>query len=274
MIGLMQFRSFDEAKHDIDEWIKTFKERYDLILGIPRSGMFVASYISTKLCIPLSTPDNFLEGKVWFTKEVPMNEINNVLLVDDGVGRIDGQMKFNYTKLKEKYPDLKITKASLYVYPDCVEAVDTYYGFLDKSRLNREEWNLLHRKHAILASDMDGVICHDWDPNRYKNYEDFILNAEPYLIPKFTIDFIITSRLKKYEEETKAWLKKYHVKYHALIMSNGLLPSAEYKSGCLEKFPIDWFWESNFSEADYINKNTGMCVLSIEGMKLLRQRKI
>jgi uncharacterized HAD superfamily protein len=271
MKGLIQFRSFNDAKKDMDEWIKTFKERYDLILGIPRSGMFVASYISTKLCIPLSTPDDFLEEKIWFTKEVPMNEINNVLLVDDGVGRIDGQMKQNYDRLKNKYPELKITKASLYVYENCTSAVDLYYGFLDKSRSNREEWNILHRKHGILASDMDGVICNDWDPNKYKGYDDFINNTEPYLIPKFTIDFIITSRSKKYLEETKAWLKKYKVKYHVLIMSDGTLPSAEYKSGCLTKFPIDWYWESNFSEADYINKTIGICVLSIEGMKLLRQ---
>lgn len=236
--------------------------------------MFIASYISTKLCLPLTTPDCFIKGETWFTKEVPSKEIKKALLVDDGVGRINGTMQANYDKLKEKFPTVKITKASLYVYKDCVSAVDLYYGFLEDHRLNREEWNLLHRKHGILGTDMDGVLCHDWDPNRYISYEDFLKNAEPYMIPGFVIDYVITNRSVKYYNETKEWLEKYGVKYKVLIMSNGKFDSVYFKSQTLLNYSCDWFWESNYSEALFINKAVGIAVLSFEGMKLLKQTRV
>lgn len=36
MIGIQQFRSFEDARCDMEQWVKTFKERYDVIIGIPK----------------------------------------------------------------------------------------------------------------------------------------------------------------------------------------------------------------------------------------------
>ncbi|MCW4009160.1 MAG: hypothetical protein NWF05_00880 [Candidatus Bathyarchaeota archaeon] len=203
MMCIQAFRSFQDAMRDLDEWVKTFPERYDVIVGIPRSGMFVASYIATKLGVPLSTPDDFVRNEIWFTCVLKKpTDIHKILLVDDGVGRIDGQMKQNFYKIKTVFPTLEIKRASLYIYKNAVEAVDRYYDYLDDNHLNREEWNLLHRKYGTLGVDMDGVLCHDWDPARYRTYETFLQTAEPFMIPKFKIDFIITNRHKKYANET------------------------------------------------------------------------
>jgi adenine/guanine phosphoribosyltransferase-like PRPP-binding protein len=44
----------------VDEWVKTFDIQYDLIIGIPRSGLLVGCMIATKLAKPLATPDDSL----------------------------------------------------------------------------------------------------------------------------------------------------------------------------------------------------------------------
>ncbi len=266
-----EFKSFAQAERDIDEWTKTFPERYDVVIGIPRSGLYVASYIAIKLGIPLSTPDNFLRGEVWYTNECQKPSIRKALLVDDGIGRINGQMSSNFYRLSKAFPNIAITKAALYGYPDVTRAVDLCFGFLHSERLNREEWNIMHRKIGVSASDMDGVLCHDWNPLRYKSYSDFIENVEPYLIPRFRIDYIITSREEKYREATLKWLLRNEVNFGELLMMktpNSKVGSVEHKSRCLKKVKATWYWESNEDEAIEIFRKTGIPILSIESMRL------
>ncbi|MCW4009161.1 MAG: hypothetical protein NWF05_00885 [Candidatus Bathyarchaeota archaeon] len=69
------------------------------------------------------------------------------------------------------------------------------------------------------------------------------------------------------------WLKKNGVNFNTLIMNDGSMSAAEFKVRCLMKHPCEWFWESNYAEALFINKVVGMAVLSVEGMKLLQQTK-
>ena len=272
---LEQFRSFSDAERDIDKWIKTFPMRYDLIIGIPRSGLYFASYIAIKLGLPLSTPDNFLRGETWFTKAVPMSiKFHNVLLLDDGVARFDGQMFDAFTKIKTAYPDLAITKAALYVYPEVAGAVDMFFGFLDSQKLNHEEWNIMHQKFGVTASDLDGVICHDWEPARYKSYDNFIENAEPYLIPRFKIDFIITSRPEKYREATLNWLNRNNVCFGQLLMmenqQHDITQSIRHKVQHLKKIRPSCYWENNLVEATEINRLTKIPVLYTDQMVLIK----
>ena len=45
------FVTIDQASIWTTEWIKTFPDQYDLIVGIPRSGMLIATIISLKLVL-------------------------------------------------------------------------------------------------------------------------------------------------------------------------------------------------------------------------------
>ena len=268
-----QFRSLNEADRDIVQWIKTFNQRYDAIIGIPRSGLYIGSFIAIKLGLPLSTPDLFIRGIVWQSSTVPKPKINKVLLVDDGVGRVNGQLMQSYEKLKNKFPELEIIRAALYIYPDCEKAVDTFYGYLAQNRGNREEWNIMHRKYRKLAVDMDGVLAHDWNPDLYQSYEHFVHNTQPYLIPQYKIDYIITNRNESYRKDTIEWLNRYNVQYEHLIMNSNSEPSEIFKSNILKQIKPDWYWESNYHEAVFINNKTGIPVLSIEGMKPICPKK-
>jgi|WetSurMetagenome_2_1015567.scaffolds.fasta_scaffold70964_3 orotate phosphoribosyltransferase len=267
-VPLMEFRSLVQADSDVDEWVKCFPERYDLIVGIPRSGLIVAARIATKLGLPLSTPSCFLRGEIWYSATVDKPSIHHVLLVDDGVGRVNGQMQDAYAKIKAAYPQLKLTRAALYVYPDVSSAVELFFGYLNAERLNREEWNLLHRKHGITATDMDGFLCHDWAPTLYPSYDLFLEQTNPYLIPNWEIDFIVTGRQESTRQKTVAWLNRNGVKYRQLIMNNGHMPNEAFKAQTLRRLHPDLYIESNTSEAQFISHRSCVPVLSIEDMTL------
>ncbi len=268
--SIREFTSFKQAEKDISEWIKTFPERYDLVLGIPRSGLYVASLVALKLGLPISTPSAFLRGEVWFSKGAATSVLRTVLLVDDGVGDgFDGQMVQNFNVLTQAFPNLRFVRAALYIYSNCANAVDLYYRFYDVQYLNREEWNLLHRKFGVVGFDMDGTLCHDWDEKRYSSYNEFIVCAEPYLIPNFKIDYIITSREERYRDETLAWLNKYGVKFGQLIMRKNRDKSAVFKATQIKALKLDWYFENNLAEAKFIHKKTGVPVLNVSSMSLI-----
>ena len=92
-------------------------------------------------------------------------------------------------------------------------------------------------------------------------------NVEPYMIPNFTIDAIITSRLEKYREQTEEWLKKNKVKYRELIMLNDSTrnsqKSVSHKVTVIKKTKPSWFFESDFSEAKEIKRRTKCNVVCV-----------
>lgn len=53
-----------------NEWLKSFPTTYDLIVGIPRSGLLVASIIGLKLGKPLTTPELFSLDRYWISERI------------------------------------------------------------------------------------------------------------------------------------------------------------------------------------------------------------
>jgi len=270
-----KFISYEKAERDIDKWIKTFPERYDLIIGIPRSGLYVASYIATKLGLPLSTPDNFIRGDIWFISGIQQSVIRKILLVEDSSAcQSNGQLIKNYNLLTNSSPKLEITPATLYkVFTNQKETI------LQKELLFTKtltppycfEWNLMHRKYGVVASDLDGVLCHDWEPDLYESYKVFLEKSQPYLIPKFRIDYIITSREEQYRSLTLNWLKKYSVDFGNLIMiknHNSSWSGIKNKTKWLKRLHPTWYWESNIYEAYSISKLTNIPILCTDNMTL------
>ena len=65
-----KFVTIDQASIWTMEWIKTFPRQYDLVVGVPRSGMLIASIIALKLGKGLTTPELLQEGKCWHSSFV------------------------------------------------------------------------------------------------------------------------------------------------------------------------------------------------------------
>ena len=232
---------------------------FDCVIGIPRNGLLFANIVASRLGLPLSTPTNFCRGEVWQSKKAfKTTEYKKVLLLEDSLSILSTQLTDNYLKLQTTFPSLQIDTASVFIEPNAIETVD-YYG-LAKYPPNIFEWNLLTACGVFgnLCTDLDGVLCKNGDPK------------QPYLIPKFPIQAIITARIENERLETEKWLANQGVKYGQLIMRPNLsVPNIDFKVKWLKQLNPFWFWESEHYEALKIHQKTGLPVLDVENMQIL-----
>ena len=281
----LTFVNIDQATIWTQEWIKTFPHRYDLVVGVPRSGLFIASIIAVKLGRPLTTPDLLQKGEFWHSKKVKdrpdLGKVNRILLVDDSIdsGR---SLARAYDIVRSATRDCEITRACLIVREEARESVELYHQVLAPPRTF--EWNILHRKigsqfeHGLLGVDLDGVLCVDPPPGAdedEKAYLEWLPVARPYLVPEFEIDVIVTCRLEKYRPQTEAWLEQNNVRYRDLVMWD--LPAKSDRRGRFARHKIDsllgikpdMFWESNWDQAQAIWNETRIPTLCIDRMTML-----
>ncbi len=273
--------SYEQASTYTKKLAKIIPNEFDVIVGIPRSGLFVADIIATKFGRPLTTPDLFIKNEFWENALIRTPKIiKKVLIVDDSVGE-GTALKKAKEKLLEFDPKLIIKTASPFSLTSGKDSVD-YVLFIKKPDCVFE-WQIIHgSKYTTLSCDMDGVLCEDcpWGINLMEEeYIHWMQNAKPFMIPINKIDTIITSRLEKYRKITETWLKKNNVKYKNLIMLNlgddynkTLEVVIKFKSAALKKYNSDWFWESDFRQAFEINKNTKIPILCTKEMVLLDKK--
>ena len=281
----INFVTIDQASLWTAEWLQTFPRQYDLIVGVPRSGMLVATIIALKLGKGLTTPDLLKRGEYWHSsragEKLKIDELKHVLLVDDSVhaGRA---MPKAMEEMKSIGGSFDITPAALIVREETKHHVDLYHKVIEAPR--SFEWNILHRKigsrneQQILAVDLDGVLCAnppegaDADESWYLEWME---RASPYLIPGFEIDAIVTCRLEKYRSLTEEWLERHQVRYRELHMWD--VPDkaargdgfARHKIERLLSIKPDMFWESNWGQAQRIFEETKIPTLCVDEMILL-----
>ena len=271
----VNFYSFNEAMNMTAKWADTLPSDFDVVIGIPRSGLFIANMIALKFGKPLSTPDNFIQGEIWHTSTgtIP-KKIEKVLLVEDAVryGRVLTQA---LKQLKKFDANLTIKVASFIVRPEALGMIDYYLMPIEPRVTNICEWTLLScQTTGKLDVDMDGVLCKECTPEIDADevkYIDWLKSVEPHMIPNFQFEAIITSRLEKYRPQTEAWLKEHGVKYKSLMMMDLNDKSAKtfknvvaHKVRCIKQTKPYWFWESNIAQANAIHRKTGKPVLCVD----------
>jgi orotate phosphoribosyltransferase len=267
------FVSFSELMHWTNDWVKTFPQTYDLVVGIPRSGLLVANIIALKLGLPLTTPDNFKNDRLWASKLIEnRKKYQNVLLIDDSI-ESGNSMGTAYEFLKSCNKTVNITKGALIATKNSICLIDLFYKTVPQPRVF--EWNLLHSKKGKTCSDLDGVICENCPPGidaDEEQYKKWLLHAKPYLIPDFEIDAIISCRLEKYRAQTELWLAKNGVHYKELILWD--IATKADRKGNHAQHKIRWllqikpvlFIESSLWEAEQIFAKTKIPALCTDKM--------
>ena len=71
----MNYRSVSDLNLDIKQWITELPNDFDLIVGIPRSGLLVANILSLYLNLPLTDVDGLLESRI-FESGLRLNLLN------------------------------------------------------------------------------------------------------------------------------------------------------------------------------------------------------
>ena len=278
----MNYRTISDLNQTILKHLYILPRDFDLIVGIPRSGMFPANLLALYLNKPVTDLGSFINGHIYKTGErgqfIDVKYYKKILIVDDSISSGSAINKCNeQDKHLEKSFDIKY--CAIYVIPGKENMVDYLFDIVPLPRYF--QWNILN--HTILEKscfDIDGVLCVDPTPEENDDgvkYTDFLLHARPLFIPGAPIGTLVTSRLEKYRKETEIWLKKNDIKYNKLVMLN--LPdkearikanchashkAEEYKKGCYALFI-----ESSLNQALEINKMTKKPVLCTENFEMI-----
>lgn len=278
----MYYRNISDLNKVILKRLSILPRDFDLIVGIPRSGMLPANLLALYLNKPYTDLHSFANGHIYKAgargQFFDIKSFKKILVVDDSIASGSALEKCKES-LKEVAPDFDISFCAIYVVPGKEKLADYYFEVIPQPRYF--QWNILN--HTILEKscfDIDGVLC--VDPTEEQNddgpiYTDFILNAPPLFIPGAKIGTIVTSRLEKYRTETETWLKKNNVKYNDLVMLD--LPNkearqranshAEHKAKTYKSPNYNLFIESSLSQAIEINRLTKKPVLCTENFEMI-----
>ncbi|MDD3079002.1 MAG: phosphoribosyltransferase family protein [Paludibacter sp.] len=278
----MYYRNVADMNRIIIKRLCILPRDFDLIVGIPRSGMLPANLLALYLSKPFTDIDSFRNGHIYKAGErgqfIDVKKFKKILVVDDSIASGSAMNKAK-EQIKEVGEDFEISFCAVYVIPGKEKMVDYYFEVVPLPRYF--QWNILN--HTILEKscfDIDGVLC--VDPTEEQNddgpkYIDFILNAAPLYIPTSQIGTLVTSRLEKYRKETETWLKKNNVKYKKLVMLD--LPDKEarqkannhasHKSTTYKSSEYALFFESSLNQAIEINHITKKPVFCTETFEMI-----
>ena len=269
----LNFVSLEDMLMWTHDFTRQVPNRFDVIVGVPRSGLMVASIMAVKFGRPLATPDMLKTGDFWKSQMMPeVNTIKSVLIVDDSV-RSGGSMESAKKIVSECLPRTEIVTASIIIEGDATGKVDYWHKIVHSPRMF--EWNLLHSKMGMVAMDLDGVLCADGPKGIEEDegkYVEWIRNATPYLIPSFEVDAIVSNRLEKYRAETENWLKHNGVRYRQLLLwdlrdkSERKGRHGERKAEVLLQLKPIYFVESAQWEAEAIWELTKIPTFCVENL--------
>ena len=278
----MYYRNISDLNQIILKRLYVLPRDFDLIVGIPRSGMLPANLLALYLNKPYTDINSFLNGHIYKagarSQFFDIKDFKKILVVDDSVASGDAMDKCRES-LKGVSADFTISYCAIYVIPGKEKAVDYYFEVVPLPRYF--QWNVFnHTSLEKACFDIDGVLC--IDPTEEQNddgekYRDFILNAPPLFIPGSKIGTLVTSRLEKYRKETETWLANNNIKYNQLVMLD--LPDkearqkanshAEHKAKTYKLSQYVLFIESSLSQAIEINRIAKKPVLCTENFEMI-----
>lgn len=278
----MNYRSIADMNKVILKGLSVLPRDFDLIVGIPRSGMLPANLLALYLNKPYTDIHSFVNGHIYKagarSQFFDIKDFKKILVVDDSVASGSALNK-SKELLKSVEGNFDIKFCAVYVIPEKENVVDYYFELVPLPRYF--QWNIMN--HTILEKacfDIDGVLC--VDPTEEQNddgpkYVDFLLNAKPLFVPGCQIGTLVTSRLEKYRKETETWLKNNNVKYKDLVMLD--LPNKEarqrannhaaHKAKTYKSLSYELFIESSLSQALEINRITRKPVLCTETFDMI-----
>ncbi len=278
----MYYRNISDLNKIILKRLSVLPRDFDLIVGIPRSGMLPANLLALYLNKPYTDIDSFSNGHIYKAgargQFFDIRDFKKILVVDDSIASGSAMEKCK-ERLKEISNDFQISYCAIYVIPGKEKMVDYYFEIVPLPRYF--QWNIFnHTSLEKACFDIDGVLC--VDPTDEQNddgekYLDFVINAAPLYIPGSRIGTIVTSRLEKYRKETEKWLENNKVKYNELVMLD--LPDkesrmranshAEHKAKTYISKPYILFIESSLSQAIDINRISKKPVLCTENFEMI-----
>ena len=276
----LEYRSYADLSGLIHAADISKLKNYDLVVGIPRSGMIPAYMLGLRLNLPVIDLEGFLNGNepVGGTRlEVTdLSAVNNILVVDDSI-RFGGQLLKVKEKLQQK-PTYNYGFCTPFATTENKHLVDYSFELIDKPRIF--QWNIMHSWiYEQSCVDIDGVLCDD--PKEEENddgekYLKFLLNAPLKYKPSSNVHTLVTNRLEKYRPQTEQWLHRQGIKFKELLMLDLPDRATRVRMGNYGAFKAEvyqsrkdtlLFIESDLNQANRINLLSGRAVFCVDEMR-------
>jgi orotate phosphoribosyltransferase len=226
----VNYRSVADLNDDVVNWIARLPRDFDLIVGVPRSGLLVANLLSLHLNLPLADVDGLVRGATLGAghrlgrrldggPEAPLK----VLVVDDSIwsGRQLAQVR---RRIEAAGLPHEILYGAVYALPAATDLVDYYYEKLDIPRAF--EWNILHHPYLNTSCVVaDGLL---WPAGAF---ETKALPLPPPPVPQFLptqeIGWLIADAPEACHGAIEDWLARHEVRYRALVLLGMGAPSSQ-----------------------------------------------
>ncbi|SHE35923.1 Hypoxanthine phosphoribosyltransferase [Modicisalibacter ilicicola DSM 19980] len=283
----MNYKSYAGLSDDIfNNLDKVQYQGFELIVGIPRSGMIPAYMLSLFLNIDCTSLHDFIrnsklaKGNTRSLRKEICNawDAKKVLIVDDSVNT-GASMEEVLDQIPEDCP-CEITTLAVYGNAVGMAKVDVCLKYLSSPRVF--QWNIWHHnvlQRACIA--LDGVIFNGLEEHldKEENGMGLIQEVRPLVIPTYRINSLITKQHERYRKEIESWLSYYNITYDNLIMSgsvdkNETRSHQEYCKLKADYYKQDsrlyFFVESDFDHAVFIAKATGKSVFCTQANDLVR----
>ena len=175
----MYYRNISDLNQIILKRLSIIPRDFDLIVGIPRSGMLPANLLALYLNKPYTDIHSFLNGHIYKagarSQFFDIKDFKKILVVDDSIASGSAMEKCKES-LKDLSANFSISYCAIYVIPGKEKLVDYYFEIVPLPRYF--QWNILN--HTTLEKacfDIDGVLC--VDPTEEQNddgkkYMDFV----------------------------------------------------------------------------------------------------
>ncbi|MEX5565534.1 phosphoribosyltransferase family protein [Pseudophaeobacter sp. 1A16562] len=285
----MEFRSLADLTRITRTGAETLGDDFDLIVGVPRSGMLPATIIALLKNKPLLDLPSFLRGDIpenGLTRILDggqrqaIEDFQNILVVEDSLssGR---SLQSVRSRINAARPDARVTYLAVIAAPETRHLADLNFDLCEHPRFF--EWNLMNGQMCDRALfDLDGVFCRD--PSQVENddgeaYRAFIQTVAVTHRPRQPIRGIVTSRLDMYRPETEAWLSAQGIRCERLEMMTGVTAQerrekrlhAPFKARLYARDPgAELFVESDPGQSLEIARLSGKPVLDFSSMILIQ----
>lgn len=270
----MKFVSYERLIKDVVNWSSSLPLDYDVIVGVPRSGMLPASVLALHRNVALADIHTFAHGGTFeggFRDQ--HQKRSKALVLDDSI--LSGRSMEAARKKLADVKDWEIDYAAVYSNNGHSNWVRSF-RCLPIPRIF--EWNMFHSYWAKQACvDIDGVLCRD--PTVAENddgpiYLNFLRTVAPRHRATVQLHTLCTGRLEKYRSATVDWLSRHGIVYENLVMHPArskeermqLRDHAIRKAEHYHRSPCKVFIESSDWQAKEIYKISGKPVICTDTM--------
>ncbi|WP_043531834.1 phosphoribosyltransferase family protein [Litchfieldella xinjiangensis] len=275
----MIYKTYENLSHDIRNHLPSLQaHKFDLIVGVPRSGMIPAYMIALYLnisCVDLPTFLNngsIANGKTRKSSRTVALAQNakRVLLVDDSImsGR---EMRFAKEKVDAVYAGT-VTTLAIYSSLKNRSDIDLFLEYVPKPRTF--EWNLFHRssiEHACIS--LDALFCR---PNESRVDSARILSGElePAFIPSYRIGHLLAEFPISLRHDVETMLERYGIDHGQIHWLPDAMNTADeivaWKARTYGEIGAKFAIEFNDRTAAEMATLTGKPVLAIGNSEIFR----